>query len=73
MFALLTFASTEGAETSKAAFYVTGLALTAFAVIVATLGIVRHDFPTSRGAARGVMTVGTLLVVATMASAVLTA
>jgi hypothetical protein len=58
MFALLTFASTEGAETSKVAFYVTGLALTAFAVIVATLGIVRHDFPSSSGAARGVMTRG---------------
>jgi len=70
--AVLTFAATEGAEPSKAAFYAAGLALTVFAVLVASLGIVRHDFPASRGAARGVMTLGALLVVATMASAVLT-
>ncbi len=72
MIAVLTLAATEGAEPSKIAFYVAGLALTAFAVLVASLGIVRHDFPASRGAARGVMTLGALLVVVTMASAVLT-
>lgn len=72
MIAVLTFAATEGAEPSKTAFYVVGMVLVAFAVGVASLGIVRHDFPASRGAARGVMALGALLVVATMASAVLT-
>ena len=72
MTAVLILAATEGAEPSKTAFYAAGVALVAFAVIVASLGIVRPDFPTSHGAARGVMALGTILVAVTMASAVLT-
>ena len=72
MTAVLLLAATEGAEPSKTAFYVAGSALVAFAVIVASLGIVRHDFPASQVAARGVMALGSLLVFVTMASAVLT-
>jgi len=74
--AVLTFATAANedgaAEPSKAAFYIAGLALTAFAVAVAALGIVRHDFPASRGATGGVIGLGALLVLATMATAVLT-
>jgi hypothetical protein len=73
--ALLTFA-TEAAgeeETSKTAFYVSGIALTVFAVIVSALGIRAHGhWPSSRGAARVVMGLAALLVALTMASAVIT-
>jgi hypothetical protein len=71
--ALLTFAATEGEESSKTAFYVAGGALAAFAVVLAAIGISRHaTFPPSRGAARAVMGLAAVLVLATMASAVLT-
>ncbi len=60
------------AEPSKAPFYIAGLVLTAYAVVVAALGIVKHDFPASRGAATGVIGLGGLLVLATMASTILT-
>ena len=67
---LLLFASTEGAEVSKTPFYLTGGLLTLFAVLVGALGVVKHDFPSSRGAAAGVMGLAALLVVATMVTAV---
>ena len=68
---LLILASTEGAEVSKTPFYLTGGLLTLFAVLVGALGVVKHDFPSSRGAASGVIGLAVLLVVATMAAAVL--
>jgi hypothetical protein len=68
--ALITFAAEEG---SKTAYYVAGAALAAFAVIISAIGISRHDrFPPSKGATRAVMGLAAILVVATMASAVLT-
>jgi hypothetical protein len=71
---LVVFAATEGEESSKTAFYAAGAILAAWAVLVAGVGITRHEtFPPSRGAARGVMLVSALLVVATMAAAILTA
>ena len=74
--AALTFAAAANedgaAEPSKLPFYVAGLALTAFAVLVAALGIVKHDFPSSRAVTGGVLGVGALLVLATMAASVLT-
>jgi hypothetical protein len=67
---LITFAAEEA---SKTPYYVAGLALAAFAVIVSAIGISRHaTFPSTPGAARAVMGLAVLLVVATMASAVLT-
>ena len=70
MLALITFAAEEG---SKTPYYVAGIALAAFAVIVSAVGISRHEtFPPSRGAARAVMGLAIVLVIATMASAVLT-
>jgi len=70
---LATAANEDGAaEPSKVPFYASGLALTAFAVLVAALGIVKHDFPSSRAATTGVIGLGALLVVATMATTVLT-
>ena len=70
MLALITFAAEEG---SKTAYYVAGAALAAFAVIISAIGISRHDrFPSSQGATRAVMGLAAILVIATMASAVLT-
>jgi hypothetical protein len=68
--ALVTFAAEEH---SKTPYYIAGIALAAFAVIVSAIGITRHGtFPPSKGAARAVMGLAVLLVIATMASAVLT-
>jgi hypothetical protein len=67
---VVTFAA-EGA--SKTPYYIAGGALAAFAVIVSAIGIRGHEtFPPSRGAARAVMGLAAILVIATMASAVLT-
>jgi hypothetical protein len=67
---LITFAAEEA---SKTPYYIAGCALAAFAVIISAIGISRHEtFPSSPGAARGVMALALVLVVATMASAVLT-
>jgi hypothetical protein len=73
--ALITFAQAgaEEEESSKTAFYIAGAILAAFAVIVAAVGIRSHEtFPSSRGAANAVMALAVVLVVAVMASAVLT-
>ena len=72
---LIAFAATEeGEETSKTLFYVCGAALAVWAVLVAAAGIRAHEtFPSSRGAARGVMGISALLIAAAMASAVITA
>jgi hypothetical protein len=68
---LITFAAEES---SKTAFYVCGGVLAAWAVVVSAIGIRGGDtFPASKGAARGVMAISVLLIVAAMASAVITA
>jgi hypothetical protein len=68
--ALVTFAAEEG---SKTPYYIAGGVLAAFAVIISAIGIRGHDtFPASKGAMRAVMAVAAVLVIATMASAVLT-
>jgi hypothetical protein len=67
---LVTFAAEEG---SKTAYYVAGIVLAAFAVVISAIGIRGHEtFPPSKGATRAVMGLAAILVVATMASAVLT-
>jgi hypothetical protein len=63
----------EEEEPSKTAYYVAGIALVVFALVVAALGIRGHEsFPPGKGAARAVMGLAVLLVAITMASAVLT-
>ena len=60
-------------ESSKTLFYVMGGVLAAFAVVVSAIGIRGHEtFPPSQGAARGVMTLAAVLVVLTLAAAILT-
>lgn len=72
MLALLIAATEEGG--SHAPFYALGGALALFAVLVGALGISRRaTFPPSDGAARAVMGLAALLVVAVCASAVITA
>jgi len=71
MHALLVLAS-EGAEPSKTAFYVAGGALAAWAVILSAIGLSRPEFPGSDGAARGVMAISAILVIAAAAAAVAT-
>ncbi len=60
-------------ESSKTLFYVMGGVLAAFAVVISAIGIRGHEtFPPSQGAARGVMTLAAVLVVLTLAAAILT-
>jgi hypothetical protein len=61
-------------ETSKLPFYVCGGLLVLWAVLVSALGIRAHDrFPGSKGARSGVMAISVVLILAAMATAVLTA
>jgi hypothetical protein len=70
----LVFASTEGEESSKALFYLAGGVLAVFAVVISAIGIGRiGSFPASKGQARGVIGLAALLVLAAMASAIVTA
>ncbi len=69
--ALLVFAAEE-AEPSKTAFYVAGGLLAGWAVVLGFLGLRSPEFPGGTQGARGVMAISAVLVVATMAAAVLT-
>jgi hypothetical protein len=70
---LITFAAEEAAEPSKVPFYLCGGALAAWAVLIGVFAIRRETFPASEGQARGVMAISVLLIVAAMATAVITA
>ena len=69
--AFLVLAS-EGAETSKTPFYVAGGALAVWAVVVGALGLARQDFPSSDGAKTGIMALSVVLMLAAMATSVMT-
>lgn len=49
-------------------FYLAGGVLTAWAVILAAIGLSRPDFPSSQAVSRAVMAISTVLVLATMAA-----
>lgn len=71
---LLTLAAeTAGEESSKVPFYVLGGAAAVWAIALFALGMRSPEFPGSQGAQRGVIAVSVVLVVAAMASSVLTA
>lgn len=63
----------EEAEPSKTAFYICGGALAAWAVILGLVGLKSADFPGSTSAARGIMTLTAVLMVAAMVTSVTTA
>jgi hypothetical protein len=69
----IVFAAAEAEEPSKTLFYITGGLLVIFAVLIAILGISRiGSFPASKGQTRGVIGLAALLVLATLASAIVT-
>ena len=59
-------------ESSKALFYIVGGIAAAYGFLIGILGIMKEDFPGSKGAARGVFALSTLVVLAAMASSVAT-
>jgi hypothetical protein len=70
--AVLTFAAEEAEEPSKTPFYVAGIILVVWALVVATIGIRNERFASAPRVGHAVMAVSALLVVATMAMAVVT-
>ena len=54
------------------AFYVCGIALAAWALIVSFLGITREQFPTTPGAARAVGVISVVLALAAIGSGIYT-
>jgi hypothetical protein len=71
--ALLTLAAEEGG-TSHTPFYVAGAVLAGWAVLVAAVGILRHEtFPPSAGGRAAIIGVTLVLMAATMVTAVVTA
>jgi hypothetical protein len=60
-------------EGSKTAFYVAAGALACWAVLLGAFGVTRETFPRSEGTARLVMLISGVLMVAAMATAVITA
>ena len=59
-------------EFSKTLFYVVGGFAALYAVVLAAIGIKKHDFPSSQGSARAIFAVSTVVVLAAMASSVIT-
>ena len=71
---LIAFAAEEGAEPSKTLFYICGGALVLWALGISAVGIRSHEsWPPTQSAARGVMAISVVLIVAAMGSAVITA
>ncbi len=69
--ALLVLAAEE-AEPSKTAFYIGGGVLAVWAVVLSVIGLSRPNFPGSKGAARGIYAISTLLVAFAAATSILT-
>jgi hypothetical protein len=57
-------------EKSKTPFFVAGVILVSFAILISVFGFKRPDFPGNAGAARGVMALSVTLVAAAMISIV---
>ena len=73
MLSLLTFAAeTAEEEPSKAPYYILGIVAALWAVTLFTIGMRNEKFPGTAGAQRAVMSASVVLVLAVMASAVLT-
>jgi hypothetical protein len=60
------------AEPSKTPFYIAGGVLAAYAVVLAGIGLTRPSFPFNERGARAVMGVSLVLIVITIATAILT-
>ncbi len=71
MHAFLVLAAEAGEESSKTLFYVAGGVLAIWAVALGAYGLSRPDFP-AEGAARGIMGISAVLVVAAIATSIVT-
>ena len=60
----------EEEHKSEAPFFIAGAVLVAFAIAISVVGFKRPEFPGNAGAARGVMALSAVLVVATLFTAV---
>jgi hypothetical protein len=60
------------AEPSKVPFYIAGCLLAAWAVVLAAAGLTRPSFPTGSRAERGVISISFVLMVAAVATAIIT-
>ena len=60
----------EEHEKSELPFFIMGGLFASFAVVISVFGFKRPEFPDNAGAARGVMTVGVVLMLAAVSSAV---
>jgi hypothetical protein len=56
-------AAAEEGHHSETPFFILGLLLAGFAVLISVVGFTRPQFPGSDGAARGVISIGAVLVV----------
>ena len=63
----------EEEEPSKTLFYVMGIALACWAVLLFAIGMRSTAFPGSRAAQRGVIAISFLLVAGTMTASIVTA
>jgi hypothetical protein len=59
-------------EPSKVPFYIAGLILAGWAVVLAGIGLTRPEFPYNARGQRGVIAISFVLVVAALAAAILT-
>jgi hypothetical protein len=71
--AIWVLAAEEAAEPSKTPFYVAGILLASWAVLLSVGGLRSPNLPETESAARLIMAISVVLVAAAMASAVLTA
>jgi hypothetical protein len=71
MHAFLVAAAEAGEESSQTLFYVAGGLLAIWAVALGAYGLSRPDFP-AEGAARGIMGISAVLVVAAIATSIVT-
>ncbi len=62
----------EHEESSKSLFYIVGGIVAAYGFLIGILGSKKDDFPGTKGAARGVFALSTLIVLGAMAASVAT-
>ena len=71
--ALVVLAAAEAAEKSKVPFFIAGGALAVWAIVMFAVGMRSQTFPGGQSGQRGVLAVSVVLVLAAMATAVITA
>ena len=62
----------EHEEPSKTPFYIAGIALALWAVVVSAIGLTRPDFPGSAAVSRAVYAISAVLVLSAMSMAIVT-